>query len=163
MNIKKYALVENNVVTETHEVLPHCWRNISGLDLSRDNIEFLNSVGWYETEANTQFTYDSSTNFITDYTYEFANNRVVATPVVDIIPQQVITKEQFMLNLRIQRDSALDQSDWTQAADVIAMKSDEFNLAWKNYRQELRDITQQYENLESYDSVIIIFPSKPQI
>lgn len=163
MEIKKYALVENNVVIETHEVLPHCWRNISGLDLSKDNIEFLNSVGWYETESNAQVQFDINDSIIADYTYTFSDGKVIATPVIETIQRISITKEQFMENLRRARDSQLQQSDWTQFADVIAMKSDEFNLAWKNYRQQLRDITQQYENLESYDDLNIVFPDKPQV
>jgi len=163
MEIKKYALVENNAVTETHEVLPHCWRNISGLDLSKDNIEFLNSVGWYEIEANTQSQLVTGDSYISEYTYTFSDNKVISTPVIQTITRISVTKEDFMESLRKMRDSELSSTDWTQAADVIAIKSDEFTQAWKNYRQQLRDITQQYENVESYDDLIITFPDKPQV
>ena len=40
-----YAHVENGVITH-RGVLPKTWRNISGLDLSKDDGDYLKTLGW---------------------------------------------------------------------------------------------------------------------
>ena len=39
------------------------------------------------------------------------------------------------------RGYLLQQSDWTQGADIRALRGEEWCAAWDNYRQALRDIT----------------------
>jgi hypothetical protein len=62
-------------------------------------------------------------------------------------------KEELLANLRTTRNSLLMDSDWTQVQD--SPLSEEKKIAWKNYRQELRDLTY----LE--DTVSIVWPEKP--
>lgn len=51
--------------------------------------------------------------------------------------RQAVLEEQWS-EVRTQRNQLLQQSDWTQLADTPADKA-----AWADYRQQLRDITQQ--------------------
>lgn len=58
-----------------------------------------------------------------------------------------------MAELRRQRDILLAETDWRANSDVT------MSTAWRNYRQELRDITSQ----TPVDDVLsnITFPTKP--
>lgn len=53
---------------------------------------------------------------------------------------------------------ALDSSDWTQLPDVQEKMSEKEKIAWKNFRQELRDLTQQPGWPNS-----IVWPKRPNI
>ena len=46
-----------------------------------------------------------------------------------------------MDSVRDIRNWYLKESDWTQAADIRAIRGEGWSLAWDQYRQELRDIT----------------------
>lgn len=56
-------------------------------------------------------------------------------------------------SIRRQRNNLLRMSDWTQLNDVPKKTRD----AWKKYRQELRDITEFFD-----DPDFIIWPEKPE-
>lgn len=51
--------------------------------------------------------------------------------------EQAVEKEEEMREIR---DSLLSKTDWTQLKDI----DDYVSLKYKRYRQELRDITEQY-------------------
>ena len=57
-------------------------------------------------------------------------------------------KKKQLLRIRSIRDSLLNECDWTQMPDVDL--TDQEKLAWKQYRQKLRDITDtnDLENVE---------------
>ncbi len=59
----------------------------------------------------------------------------------------VVTTEQLLAGIRSHRDYLLEKSDWTQLPDTGL--SQEKIAEWKAYRQELRDLPQVYENIES--------------
>ncbi|MFD2943457.1 tail fiber assembly protein [Flavobacterium notoginsengisoli] len=61
--------------------------------------------------------------------------------------------EELLENLRIARNNLLTESDWTQMED--SPLSETKKLEWKNYRQELRNLT------ETDNPEVIIWPSKP--
>lgn len=65
----------------------------------------------------------------------------------------VQNKEELLENLRTKRNALLVESDWTQVED--SPLPEEQKSAWKNYRQELRDLT----DLE--DTTTIVWPVKP--
>lgn len=65
----------------------------------------------------------------------------------------VQNKEELLINLRTTRNALLMDSDWTQVED--APLSEEKKIAWKNYRQELRDLT------DLASSASIVWPVKP--
>jgi hypothetical protein len=62
------------------------------------------------------------------------------------------------------RNWALQSSDWTQAADIRAIRGEVWSAAWDSYRQELRDITESgispfFNELGILEGVN--FPEKP--
>lgn len=46
-----------------------------------------------------------------------------------------------MDSVRDIRNWYLKESDWTQGADIRALRGEEWCLAWDSYRQQLRDLT----------------------
>tara|TARA_R100001591_G_scaffold32314_1_gene43221 strand:- start:33 stop:323 length:291 start_codon:yes stop_codon:yes gene_type:complete len=54
--------------------------------------------------------------------------------------------------LRAERNSLLNETDYLALSDVT------MSDAWKNYRQELRDITKTFQSMEDKD---FKFPTKP--
>jgi len=84
--------------------------------------------------------------------------RAIGTPDslvgFSVAPQETVdnfTKEQQVIN---QRNVLLAESDYTQLLDVPL--SAEEKAAWKEYRQELRDVTKQ----EGFPSSVV-FPISP--
>lgn len=65
------------------------------------------------------------------------------------------TDERIFGAIRQWRNAQLSASDWTQLPDV-ALSSDEVE-AWKQYRQELRDMLKQND-----DPKLIVFPEPPK-
>lgn len=63
------------------------------------------------------------------------------------------SSEELIENIRVVRNSLLRESDWTQMED--SPLCEEKKSAWKNYRQELRELTEN-DNL-----TVIVWPSKP--
>jgi len=63
-----------------------------------------------------------------------------------------LTEQQKWESVRYERDKFLAQSDWTQLADSSADKS-----AWASYRQQLRDIPQNFQIPED-----VVWPTKPE-
>lgn len=60
-------------------------------------------------------------------------------------------------SFRLIRDRLLKASDWTQVPDSPLSESDK--IAWRAYRQELRDLPQNYpENVPFED---VVFPNPP--
>ena len=58
--------------------------------------------------------------------------------------------------IRIKRDDLLQQSDWTDTLSAKTRLGDELYNAWQNYRQALRDVTNQP------DPFTITWPALPQ-
>jgi len=58
-------------------------------------------------------------------------------------------------SLRRVRDKLLAESDWTRMDDNGL--SDSVKASWATYRQELRDITDTYSDLDS-----VVWPTKPE-
>jgi hypothetical protein len=72
--------------------------------------------------------------------------------------------QKVILNsIRVERNNLLKQSDWTQLPD--SPFAQEEKTAWKNYRQQLRDLTQTIDisNINYWDDGVInsIVPKKP--
>ena len=58
----------------------------------------------------------------------------------DINPKQ--TNAQRLNEAILERDNRLSACDWTQLDDVVALHSQEWVNEWREYRQNLRDITE---------------------
>jgi Phage tail assembly chaperone protein len=146
----KWALVENNEVMEYHDQLPKNWRNYSGLNLSENNIEFLNSLGWYEIEVDQQ-DFDPFRFRLTGHTFSFNGTKVIAHMELHEITdqeRQVSIQQQvdFITQAHQERNKKLQECDWVMSADVIEKYGQEWYEKWKVYRQALRDLPQMYPN-----------------
>lgn len=162
-----FVLIENNEIIEHHDILPKSWKHISGLNLSQNDEEFLNNLGWY-TVNKTPLNINYDTQYIDGYEYTFVNNIVTELPVIkehNISPAAPITTEQEFINalenLRIERDKRLRDCDWTQLADVQLLYGDEWKLNWATYRQALRDLPNQCisGSINIYDMVWPLIPN----
>jgi hypothetical protein len=69
-----------------------------------------------------------------------------------IIPIPGPTDARRLEQLRMQRNKKLRNSDWTQNRDVVLSNDSE----WATYRQELRDITSTYQNVDD-----AVWPTEP--
>jgi uncharacterized protein (UPF0248 family) len=67
-----------------------------------------------------------------------------------------LTNEQKLIQIKIDRNSRLSATDWTQLPDVISIHDQLWINAWKEYRQALRDLP---KNITNYDDVF--FPMPP--
>ena len=76
-----YAYVQNNIPIEFYDLLPRCWKNISGLNNIKDE-EYLKSIGWYKIIKN-EINYDDSRERIISYNYIFENNNVYEIPILE--------------------------------------------------------------------------------
>ena len=74
--------------------------------------------------------------------------------IIDDAPVEQVVD--FWIDVRNARNRLLLESDWTQLEDVpVTTKS-----KYKEYRQELRDLPQTYNQVDNIDDVI--FPSIPE-
>jgi hypothetical protein len=69
----------------------------------------------------------------------------------DVVEQRELTYEWH--ELRILRDELLDKSDWR------AMKDRTLSTAWKDYRQALRDLPQDFD---SANDAVDNWPDPPE-
>jgi hypothetical protein len=144
-----WAYVENNNIKEIHETLPKSWKNVSGLNLSENNLDFLREIGWYKI-VKQHDTFDTINYFANSFKYKIENNKVIEE-------YNLVEKEHqdnsfnnykniFMNDLRSKRDLLLFQSDWTQLADIQKKFDDVTKEKWETYRQNLRDLPQVYQS-----------------
>lgn len=69
----------------------------------------------------------------------------------------VLQSIDWKIGLRIERNSLLTESDWTQTAD--SPLSDSKKAEWVTYRQALRDLPSSYTDDDEYSDVV--FPTPP--
>tara|TARA_R110002051_G_scaffold316016_1_gene395129 strand:- start:582 stop:875 length:294 start_codon:yes stop_codon:yes gene_type:complete len=74
---------------------------------------------------------------------------------------RMLVESSMWTMIRQERDSLLSDSDWTQMPDSAL--SDEKRQLWKEYRQELRDLTETQSPSMDADQFItnVVYPSKP--
>jgi hypothetical protein len=135
----KYAVIENNEISELYDVLPDSWRNISGLSASENDIEFLKSLGWYPV-VEQKVEYNPETHTLSAPEYHLDGDTVVQSyTVVEKDPlDPVLEAAEFMRLLRLIRDQKLAETDWTQLKDI----PDSVSSKYSDYRQKLRDLPQ---------------------
>ena len=151
-----WALVENDKIVQTLDNLPDTWKNVSGLNKSSDDIGFLASLGWLYIEKQHQ-SFNSNTHEVASYHHEYINGKVIETiqlrekQEVQIVqspdPVSFSSPEpRFLQKIRQKRNELLQASDWTQLTDVQSSMTDEEKYRWNQYRQDLRDFPEQYQN-----------------
>jgi hypothetical protein len=148
-----YVLVENGIALQGPCMLPQNWMNVSGFNLITD-LDFIRSYGWYPY-VFVPYQGDMSTKVIIQSRIEITETEYIEYQQVRDKTQEEIDSETEgkWENVRAQRNIYLQESDWTQLTDVSF--DAETEVAWKEYRRKLRDIT----NFPSPDAVI--WPEKP--
>lgn len=154
--------VENNEITGYYDILPKNWKNVSGLDLSKDDLPFLKSLGWYPVTKQPE-DYNKQTHRIINYNYEIRENDVYETYVLsEKIVNIADLKNQFMQAVRTERNKRLIESDWTQLADVQNSFDESTKNSWVQYRQDLRNVPQIYAGNEYLDYYEVVWPQLPE-
>ena len=135
-----YAHVKEDGSVDYLGVLPKKWANVSGLNLSDGDDEYLKTVGWLPlVETNATPTYNQT--FDTDVVTVEAERVTLVHRVRDMTPEEKTTRdESHMGQLRVKRDEKLVASDWTQAPDHSSPLSNAKKTKWTTYRQTLRDL-----------------------
>jgi hypothetical protein len=170
----KYAHVENNQISGVYDTLPVNWRNISNLPSLENDTEFLFSMGW-QTIQKINPTYNTETQRLGEASYAILDGQVVENiEVIDIptaTPVAALSAEEIALileshhndaiaRLREKRDLLLQETDFSQLVDVIAINSETITLAYQTYRQELRGLPTLYESDPSFvDESTVIYPT----
>lgn len=118
--------------------------------LFSDNITEIREI--FEDEETTQYEYDM---------YKITlNNRINLAEDIEnnynmwLQFAKDCEYEKLATEIRTKRDKLLTETDWTQVADTVL--SEEKQEEYKNYRQQLRDITEQEEF-----PYMVKFPLKP--
>ena len=128
--------------------------------------ESIHAVQWYGTNGTIEHKDTTITNAVVLTTLEEITElslfqELINTGVAKIedskinAENQLSSSETTTVRARAERDFKLIQSDWTQLSDVTL--SPEQLTLWKEYRQQLRDIT-----LQSNFPNNIIWPEKPE-
>ena len=73
-----------------------------------------------------------------------------------ITQPEVLSYDQKLFLIKVERDKRLSASDWTQLADVVESHDDNWVTAWKIYRQSLRDLPESITDIDS-----VSFPLPP--
>lgn len=148
----EWAHVEDGVIKELHDQLPVAWRNISGLNLSSGDTDFLATLGWIPVTKQYQ-DYDTITFKISGYNYQYIDGKVLETlQLAEIPPNETVDVQRNirrMMEIRKKRNDLLAQSDWTQLQDVQSILSEEQKYRWKKYRQDLRDLPAKYSDINN--------------
>ena len=148
----KYILVKDGQIQSYPREVPNVWENISNFNVL-DN-EQLKTFGWYPYRFAPV---DLSDDMVSNGSYMVIEESEVveyqsARPKTQ--DEKNIEIENLWESIRSQRDTYLNQSDWTQINDSPLSEIHKNN--WRLYRQELRNITNQE------DPYTIIWPTKPK-
>jgi hypothetical protein len=155
-----WAHVQNGEIKELHDNLPMNWKNISGLRHSVEDINFLNSIGWFKVEKQYE-NFDESVYQISGFNYSINANQVIETyNLIQKEIEEVVskTREELFYALREIRNNKLKESDWTQLQDVSSNFIAEEKRKWNNYRQKLRNLPKQYEDVDFNKIEEIVWP-----
>jgi hypothetical protein len=111
--------------------------------------EFRVKAGPGEKILEVPFVVDDKRHYI-----DLNSMALVVRPVIEPTKEQVIANE--WRNVRMRRDILLRECDYVMLADnAERIPVDDF-AAWRAYRQELRDITDSFD-----DPFGVEFPKKP--
>lgn len=173
-----YAVIENNSITGVYDLYPENWRNISNFRALANDIEYLRSLGW-RTVVKIHPVFNPVKQRLGDPVHIIVNDEVheiiqiidlplPPTPVTytaeELAQQQLTAHNNAMETLRTKRDKLLQETDYTQLADVMALNGTELTTQFQTYRQLLRDLPAQYESdLSFVDESTITYPTLPGV
>ena len=124
--------------------------NYKVVDVSEIEFETSPEFGWIDCPDNVKIGWTWQGDI------DYDNARIDNLKFID--PETLRNlddeKKYTLAKIRHKRNQLLFESDWTQSRDVFLPNDEE----WKNYRQELRDIT---ENLVVEIDMDLKWPTKP--
>lgn len=149
-----YALVKNREILEGPRTLPENWENVSRLDLLPN--ESLAEIGWYPVVTDSIPLYNKATQYlVTHYAIEESQVRE-SFEIVNYTSEEIQESiDTAWVQLRTERDRFLTESDWVELPSVRKNRSEEWATEWDQYRQALRDIT------DNASITSVIWPKKP--
>lgn len=165
-----WAYIESDNNIQEFTKLPENWKNISNFYALESDKETLKQFGWYKLIdqtipiSNDLYEYHDAPQYKIDVVTGtvYKNCPIIqkenALNANDILDEN---HKNFMFLLRNMRNTLLTDCDWTQLADIQAIKSEEWILAWKQYRQDLRDLPEYYENTLIVDVNLVTWPVIP--
>lgn len=152
-----YIQVENGQVKGYPTTLPQNWKDVSNYVSNfyvLDDVS-LRQYGWYPVRVVRSETTENKVVtgqlFVVEET-EVVQYEQVRDKTTDELEQELTQK---WINIRVERNTLLTESDWTQLSDSPIFGTP-LQEEWKEYRQALRDIT----NYPSPD--VVIWPQKPE-
>lgn len=143
-----YIKVENETVVG-HPVLADNLKGI--LETSTLNDAIALEAGYYPFENAPP---PSNTILVSQDGYEICSDEIVRNKYVF---REMNQDDKVNAWIRPARETLLYRSDWTQATDAPLTATQK--AAWATYRQELRDLPDQYPDLESASD--IVWPAEP--
>lgn len=160
----EWAYILDNKIEELHDQLPNNWKNISGLNLGKDDLPLLKSLGWFPVSKNYQW-YNDLVYKIDGYEYTIQEHDILESYKLVDLPQPVVVpfdavaeKVDFLVRLRLERNKRLSESDWTQLSDIQSKLEETEKVRWSTYRQALRDLPDIYSNDETFTLENITWP-----
>ena len=149
-----YANVENGKVTYTGS-LPKNWRNVSGLNLSDGNDDYLKTLGWLPYV-------EVSVEIGADETPDGEDTVVTETEVTATAKKRAMTDAEKtdrtasnLSNLRTERNLKLADTDFYALSDVT------MSSAMTTYRQSLRDLPATAD-MTKWETDDWAWPTKPE-
>lgn len=157
-----WAHVKNNEIVGQYDLLPKNWQNISGLNLSSNDLPFLKSLGWYPVTKKSE-SWNDLTHYVSGHNYEIREDDVLESIILserqpEPVPDFFTLKYKFIEELRTIRNQKLIESDWTQLLDTQNLFDEPTKNKWLVYRQKLRNIVQEYSENEIVDIGNINWP-----
>lgn len=135
-----YIYVKNNEVVGYPRPLPTNWEDVSNFFAIDPDIA--RTYGWYPVRV-VPAANKTSNDVVTGQKFVIEGNEVVQYEQIRTKSPEEVQQElnEKWESVRIERNKLLADSDWTQLADVPFLP--EKKQEWAEYRQSLRDITQQ--------------------
>jgi len=147
----KYAIIQNNTITQIG-ALSNLFPNTS-FPANGPSTEWLQALNVLKVVETLSF--DNNVQRLVDSEPYIRDNKVYTVSLVNLTTDEInlyninkITAQ--WANIRTDRNSRLQDCDWTQASDSPVDKQ-----AWATYRQQLRDVPTQP------DPFNITWPTKP--
>lgn len=165
--MSKWAVVENDIITEYYDVMPESWRNVSNIRAIESDLAILAILGWYSVNETTQPLSQNQTYGEITFTFDATNKVVIKNaPIIDVpapVMDTISLRNNFMNQLRTHRDLLMSQCDWTMIPDVVALKGKTWQTSWANYRQALRDLPEVYNTQHPNETDVnnIVYPIQP--
>jgi hypothetical protein len=150
-----YCYIKDNQVVTGPRILPENWENVSNFYLLPNDI--IKTYGWV---PYIKVTDDKPV--IMSVNREVFEDRVVDTFITRDKTQEEIEEENNEIlqnkwnDIRRQRNELLSESDRYALIDVWNSLSEAKQQEWSTYRQQLRDLPQNYNDPDA-----VVFPTVP--